>query len=44
MNEVTGLAGFADFFRGYANIIRHVGPAKGGRWEIIANTSETQGE
>ena len=27
-----------------ANIIRHVGPDKGGRWEIIANTSETQGE
>ena len=27
-----------------ANIIRHVGPDKGGHWEVIANTSETQGE
>ena len=27
-----------------ANIIRHIGPDKGGYWEIIANTSETQGE
>ena len=27
-----------------ANIIRRVGPDKGGHWEVIANTDETQGE
>ena len=27
-----------------ANIIRHVGPDKGGHWEVIANTDETRGE
>lgn len=41
---MTGLAGFADFFRGYGDIIRHVGPDKGGHWEVIANTNETRGE